>query len=62
MVAGDTLQFIAYGTYSNGSVVELPESETNPVIDWNTSNDGVAKISRLGHVRNDPGSVEKKPR
>jgi hypothetical protein len=59
MVAGGTLQFIAYGTYSNGSVVELPESETNPVIDWNTSNHGVAKISRLGHATAmDPGSVE----
>jgi hypothetical protein len=59
MVAGDTLQFIAYGTYSNGSVVELPESETNPVIEWNTSNHGVAKISRLGHATAiDPGSVE----
>jgi hypothetical protein len=59
MVAGGTLQFIAYGTYSNGSVVELPESETNPVIDWNTSNHDVAKISRLGHATAiDPGSVE----
>lgn len=59
MVTGGTLQFIAYGTYSNGSVIELPESETNPVIAWNTSNHGVTKISRLGHATAiDPGSVE----
>jgi Bacterial Ig-like domain (group 2) len=59
MVAGSTLQFIAYGKYSDGSVVELPESETNPVVDWNTSNHGVAKISRLGHATAmDPGSIK----
>lgn len=59
MVEGSTLQFIAYGKYSDGSVAELPESETKPVISWNTSSHGVAKISRLGHATAiDPGPVE----
>ena len=50
MVTGATLQFTAYGKYSDGSVVALPDSEANPEIAWNTSNHAVAKISLLGHV------------
>jgi Glycosyl hydrolases family 28/Bacterial Ig-like domain (group 3)/Bacterial Ig-like domain (group 2) len=47
---GGTLQFTAYGTYSDGSVVALPDAEGDGVIAWNTSNHGVAKISTMGHV------------
>ena len=50
IVVGRTLQFTAYGTYSDGSVVALPDSESDPEIAWNTSNHAVAKISLLGHV------------
>jgi hypothetical protein len=50
MVMGRTLQFTAYGKYSDGSVVVLPDSEADPEIAWNTSNHAVAKISLLGHV------------
>jgi Bacterial Ig-like domain (group 2) len=50
IVMGRTLQFTAYGKYSDGSVVALPDSEADPEIAWNTSNHAVAKISLLGHV------------
>jgi hypothetical protein len=50
MVTGGTLQFIAYGVYSDGSVSELPDAEGHSVTLWNTSNHKVAKISALGHV------------
>jgi hypothetical protein len=50
IVMGRTLQYTAYGTYSDGSVVPLPDSEADPEIAWNTSNHAVAKISVLGHV------------
>jgi hypothetical protein len=47
---GRTLQFIANGVYSDGTVAPLPDSEGNVVTAWNTSNHAVAKISSLGHV------------
>lgn len=50
MVTGGTLQFTAYGRYSDGSVVKIPDSEAGRQIAWNTSNHEVAKISLLGHV------------
>jgi hypothetical protein len=50
MVAGRTLQIIAYGTYSNGSVGTLPDSQGNVVTGWNTSNHAVAKISGQGYA------------
>ncbi len=46
MVAGSTLQFTAYGVYSDGSVSKL----ANPEIAWGTSNKKVAVISMGGHV------------
>jgi hypothetical protein len=46
MVAGRTLQFTAYGVYSDGSVSQLP----NSTIAWGTSNKRVAVISMGGHV------------
>jgi Fn3 associated/Bacterial Ig-like domain (group 2) len=46
MVAGTTLQFTAYGVYSDGSVSQLPNSS----IAWSTSNHKVAVISMGGHV------------
>ncbi len=46
MVAGRTLQFTAYGVYSDGSVSQLP----NSAIAWGTSNHKVAAISMGGHV------------
>ena len=45
-VAGRTLQFSAYGVYSDGSVSALPSS----TIAWGTSNHKVAVISMRGHV------------
>ena len=50
MVAGGTLQIIAYGIYSDGSVGTLPDSQGNVVTAWNTSNHSVAKISSKGHA------------
>ena len=47
---GSTLQFIANGVYSDGTVSPLPDSEGDVVTAWNTSNHAVAKISSLGHV------------
>lgn len=46
MVAGSTLQFTAYGVYSDGSTGLL----ANPAIAWGTSNHKVAVISMGGHV------------
>jgi hypothetical protein len=46
MVTGSTLQFTAYGVYSDGSVTKLP----NTAIAWGTSNHKVAVISMGGHV------------
>ena len=48
MVAGSTLQIIAYSTYSNGSVGTLPDPQGNAVTAWNTSNHAVAKINSVG--------------
>ena len=45
MVAGQTLQIIAYSTYSDGSVGTLPDPQGNAVTAWNTSNHAVAKIN-----------------
>jgi Bacterial Ig-like domain (group 2) len=50
MVLGSTLQFLAYGVYSDGSVDELPDSQGDSVTGWNTSNHSVAKISTRGHA------------
>jgi hypothetical protein len=50
IVLGGTLQFIAYGNYSDGSVASLPDAYGNTVTGWNTSNHAVAKISTLGHA------------
>jgi hypothetical protein len=50
MVKGGTLQFTAYGVYSDGSVSRLPDSQGNAVTLWNTSNHKVAKVSSGGHV------------
>jgi len=50
IVLGGTLQFIAYGNYSDGSVASLPDAYGNAVTGWNTSNHAVAKISSLGHA------------
>jgi hypothetical protein len=50
MTTGGTLQFTAYGTYSDGTVEELPDLQGNAVTLWNTSDHAVAKISSLGHV------------
>jgi hypothetical protein len=47
---GSTLQFTAYGTYSDGSVSRLPDAEGNAVTLWNTSNHALAKASSGGHV------------
>jgi hypothetical protein len=46
MIAGTTLQFNAYGVYSDGSVSKLPNSS----IAWGTSNHKVALISMGGHL------------
>ncbi len=50
IVLGGTLQFTAYGNYSDGSVGSLPDAYGNSVTLWNTSNHAVAKISTLGHA------------
>jgi regulation of enolase protein 1 (concanavalin A-like superfamily) len=50
MVKGGTLQFSAYGVFSDGSVHALPDAQGNKVTLWNTSNHAVAKISSSGHV------------
>src|ERR1700733_3709442 len=50
MVKGGTLQFTAYGTYSDGSVGPLPDAEGNAVTLWNTSSHALAKASSTGHV------------
>jgi Fn3 associated/Bacterial Ig-like domain (group 2) len=50
MATGETLQFNAYGAYSDGSVSILPDAEGNAVTGWNTSNHSIAKISSKGHV------------
>src|ERR1700722_4199555 len=50
MVKGSTLQFTAYGTYSDGSVSPLPDADGNAVTVWNTSSHALAKASSSGHV------------
>jgi hypothetical protein len=50
MVTGGTLQFTAYGIYSDGSVGALPDSQGNVVTLWNTSDHSVARISTRGHA------------
>ncbi len=50
MMKGSTLQFMAYGSYSDGSVDSLPDAQGNVVTAWNTSNHSLAKISSQGHV------------
>jgi hypothetical protein len=50
MVAGKTLEFSVYGVYSDGSTKLLPDLEGNTLIQWNTSNHGVAKVSSIGKI------------
>jgi hypothetical protein len=50
MVKGGTLQFSAYGAYSDGSVSLLPDVEGNSVTAWNTSNHALAEVSTRGDV------------
>jgi hypothetical protein len=50
LTTGQTLQFTAYGTYSDGSVGVLPDALGNKVTLWNTSSHAVAKVSSAGHV------------
>ncbi len=50
MTPGSTLQFTAYGTYSDGTSGLLPDAQGNKVTAWNTSNHLVAKISSRGHA------------
>ena len=47
---GKTLQFTAYGKYSDGSTAPLPDVYGNKVTLWNTSDHGIAKVSELGHA------------
>ena len=51
MVKGDTLQFTAYGVYSDGSVSLLPDTEGNAVTAWHSSDHALARVSRSGDVR-----------
>ena len=51
MVKGDTLQFSAYGVYSDGSVTLLPDAEGNAVTAWHSSDRSLARVSRSGDVR-----------
>jgi hypothetical protein len=58
IVAGGTLQMIAYGVYSDGTVGTLPDSQGNVVTGWNTSNHAVAKIAGDGYATGvSPGTV-----
>jgi hypothetical protein len=50
MVKGDTLQFSAYGVYSDGSVSLLPDTEGNAVTAWHSSDRALAHVSRGGNV------------
>jgi hypothetical protein len=50
IVLGGTLQFTAYGNYSDGSIASLPDAYGNTVTLWNTSNHAITKISTLGHA------------
>jgi Fn3 associated/Bacterial Ig-like domain (group 2) len=50
MKAGSTLQFTAYGVYSDGSVAKLPDTQGHAVTLWNTSNHSFAKVSSQGHL------------
>ena len=50
MATGNTMQFTAYATYSDGSVGTLPDADGNKVTLWNTSNHKMAVVSTLGHV------------
>jgi Bacterial Ig-like domain (group 2)/Fn3 associated len=50
MVKGGTLQFSAYGVYSDGSASLLPDGEGNAVTAWSTSNHALAPVSNGGGV------------
>ncbi len=50
IAAGGTLQFTAYGVYSDGSTGVLPDAQGHAVTAWNTSNHKIAKISSKGHA------------
>jgi hypothetical protein len=50
MVAGGTMQFSAYGVYSDNSVSLLPDAAGDAVTAWNTNNHAVAQVSNGGNV------------
>jgi hypothetical protein len=50
MTTGSTLQFTAYGVYSDGSVSALPDAYGNKVTLWNTTNHAYARASTGGRV------------
>jgi Beta xylosidase C-terminal Concanavalin A-like domain len=47
-VAGSTLQFTAYGVYSDGSVAALPDGKGNAVTAWTSTSTQVGSISSGG--------------
>jgi Fn3 associated/Bacterial Ig-like domain (group 2) len=50
MKPGGTLQFKAYGIYSDGTAGALPDALGNKVTAWNTTNHKIAKVSTQGHA------------
>jgi hypothetical protein len=48
MLTGGTLQFTAYGVYSDGSTATLPDAQENAVTAWTSSNSQVASITSEG--------------
>src|SRR5450631_3002266 len=48
LVAGRTLQFTAYGVYSDGSVATLPDAKGNAVTTWTSTSTQVGSISGGG--------------
>jgi hypothetical protein len=50
MVAGSTLQFTAYGVYSDGAVATLPDTHGNAVTTWTSSSTQVGSINSGGMV------------
>jgi hypothetical protein len=50
MVAGSTLQFTAYGVYSDGSTAPLPDAQGNTVTAWTSTSTQVGAITNTGIV------------
>jgi hypothetical protein len=48
MVKGGTLQFTAYGVYSDGSTATLPDTQGNAVTAWSSSNAQVGSVTSAG--------------